>query len=125
MNSVQQNHDNLLALKMAIGKTPIINRLPMYRPVLEKALYETTKNRMTTTVYVDRVKKDQVILKRTEDAVDSFTVSTARFDSFYRLLKLPNQFEPTASNLQALDGIQKFSGLLAKLKASEGQLVNE
>ena len=84
MTDTFSNNQVLLALKKDLPKTvaPVV----IYRHVEEGSTYKTTRHKLTTSVYVDKVKKDQVVLKRDKDAKDSFTESRAKFDQFYHLV---------------------------------------
>lgn len=114
MSIAQQNHDALTVLKKAMAENP--TPAPQYKPVIEHAIYETTKNRVTSTVYVYKVKKDQVIIKRDKDAKDSATISRAKFQSFYHLDKLPEGWEPSADIIAAMEGTMKFATTLAEIR---------
>jgi hypothetical protein len=114
MSIVEQNQQALGVLKKLMAENPTPTH--QYKPVIEGAIYETTKNRITTKVYVDRVKKDQVILKRDKGAKDSSTISRAKFQAFYHLDQLPEGWVPSADICAAMEGIMKFATTLAEIK---------
>ena len=114
MSIAQQNHEALATLKKAMAENP--TPAHQYKPVIERAIYETTKNRISSKVYVERVKKDQVIIKRDKDAKDSSTISRAKFQAFYHLDSLPEGWEPSADICAAMEGIMKFATTLAEIK---------
>ena len=51
---------------------------------VEGNTYSTTKNKIKESVFLFKIKKDQVVLKRNKDAVDSKTISLAKFLKQYR-----------------------------------------
>lgn len=81
MSASFANNDVLLNLKKTLPKheEPAVQ----YKDVVKGDVYQTTKNKITTQVVVADVKKDQIVLKRCADAKDSFTISRARFDTYY------------------------------------------
>lgn len=78
------NNADLLALKKTLPKSEAPQRT--YNDVVEHGTYTTLRHGIKKSVYVEKVKKDQVVLKRDKDAVDSFTESRARFDQYYTLV---------------------------------------
>jgi hypothetical protein len=55
----------------------------VYNPITENVAYQTIHNGRKTVVYPCRVKTDVVFVKRSPDAVDSTSISRARFDRYY------------------------------------------
>ena len=54
-----------------------------YQDVQVGQRYATQKNGLTTYVWVEAVKRKDVVLKRSPTAKDSFTENRTRFDKFY------------------------------------------
>lgn len=75
MNTLRQTEDN-----------PTAERSKTYRPVTIGACYVTERYGQRSTVWVVAVKRKDVVLKRSLEAVDSFTENRSRFDKFYQLL---------------------------------------
>lgn len=122
MSIAEQNQQALGVLKKLMAENP--TPAHQYKPVIERAIYETTKNRITSKVYVERVKKDQVIFKRDKDAKDSATISRAKFQAFYHLDQLPEGWVPSADICAAMEGIMKFATTLAEIKKRVSETPN-
>jgi hypothetical protein len=118
MSQAEQNHNTLMELKKNLAKEPA--PAPVYKYVIERATYETTRNRISTRAYVEKVKKDQVVLKRDKDSIDSYTVSRAKFEQYYRLVTVPDDVVATPEVLGALTGLIQFAKLLKHLKTKLG-----
>ena len=58
-----------------------------YNPVKVGQMYKTSRLGKNTTVIIVGVKKDNVKVKRDEAAKDSFTITRAKLDDYYRLVK--------------------------------------
>lgn len=55
----------------------------VYKEVTPNVAYQTMHNGVRKVVYPCKVKDDVVLVKRSLDAVDSATISRARFDRYY------------------------------------------
>lgn len=55
----------------------------VYKEVALNTAYQTVHNGVCKVAYPCKVKADVVLIKRSPDAVDSTTISRARFDRFY------------------------------------------
>lgn len=55
----------------------------VFKDVELNVAYETKHNGRHTVVYPARIRGDMLLVKRSPDAVDSTTISRARFDRYY------------------------------------------
>lgn len=64
--------------KNVVAAEPVV-----FKDVEMNVAYETVHNGRHTVVYPYRIRGDVLLVKRSPDAVDSTTISRARFDRFY------------------------------------------
>lgn len=56
----------------------------VFNDVEMNVAYETRHNGRHTVVYPHRIRGDVLLVKRSPEAVDSTTISRARFDRYYK-----------------------------------------